>query len=389
MCAQEIGSIQQVFEDWKKKVGHIYTSEEQRARGPEYMKPYYNTEVTQDGIMHFVDGIGDLNPLYRDKEYAKKTKYGCLIAPPNFAYSIVYVQYPDEWPVGVSLYYSGSEREWFRPFCEGDQITYRGMYPSDVQLKSSKFAGQKVVSYEKCEYYRQGGEQVGAYMCYETMVEDHKTKEMSKYQDLAKIPEYSNEDIKKIYAAQDREVARGAEPRYWEDVKVGEELPPVVRGPFTSGEGVAWAIGCHGNVHPSDRLQRLLAERDPGQRRSADRALKIYTSERLIGRGVPRNFAAGEQTEAWRNMVLTNWIGDDGFLWKSSTQIRGFNLVGDTTWCKGKVLKKYCDNGKYCVDIDCWCENQRAEVTIPGTATVILPSREHGPVVYPEPHRVI
>jgi hypothetical protein len=88
-------------------------------------------------------------------------------------------------------------------------------------------------------------------------------------------------------------------------------------------------------------------------------------------------------------MVLTNWMGDEGFLWKSSTQIRGLNMQGDTTWCKGNVVRKYRDNGRHCVDIDCWCENQRGEVTIPGTATVILPSREYGPVVYPEPHGVI
>jgi hypothetical protein len=84
-------------------------------------------------------------------------------------------------------------------------------------------------------------------------------------------------------------------------------------------------------------------------------------------------------------MVFTNWMGDDGFLWKLRTELRGLNIHGDTTWCKAKVIRKYCDNGKYCVDAECWAENQRGEVTMPGTATVILPSREHGPVVYPEP----
>ena len=34
---------------------------------------------------------------------------------------------------------------------------------------------------------------------------------------------------------------------------------------------------------------------------------------------------------------------------------------------------------KCCVDIECRGENQRGEISIPGTATVILPSREHGP----------
>ena len=35
------------------------------------------------------------------------------------------------------------------------------------------------------------------------------------------------------------------------------------------------------------------------------------------------------------------------------------------------------------VDLELWAENQRGEVTAPGDATIILPSREHGPVVLP------
>jgi hypothetical protein len=60
-------------------------------------------------------------------------------------------------------------------------------------------------------------------------------------------------------------------------------------------------------------------------------------------------------------------------------------MLGDTTRVKGKVIKKYCDKGKYCVDIDVQNVLQTGELSIIGGATVILPSREFGPVVYPEP----
>ena len=72
MLAKELSPIELWYEVCKKK-GRVYTSEATRARGFEYMKPYFNREVTIDTIEHFVDGIGDLNPLYRDREYAKKT----------------------------------------------------------------------------------------------------------------------------------------------------------------------------------------------------------------------------------------------------------------------------------------------------------------------------
>jgi hypothetical protein len=96
--------------------------------------------------------------------------------------------------------------------------------------------------------------------------------------------------------------------------------------------------------------------------------------------------AVGQQTEAWRYILLTNWMGDDGFLWKFGTQIRKMNMIGDTTWSKGKVINKYCDKGKYCVDIDVQSINQTGAVTVTGGATIILPSRDHGPVIYPEPY---
>ena len=41
-----------------------------------------NQSVSYEAIRNYVNGIGDSNPLYRDKEYAKTTSYGALIALP-------------------------------------------------------------------------------------------------------------------------------------------------------------------------------------------------------------------------------------------------------------------------------------------------------------------
>jgi len=48
---------------------------------------------------------------------------------------------------------------------------------------------------------------------------------------------------------------------------------------------------------------------------------------------------------------------------------------GPTWWCKGKVIKKYVEGDAHLVDCDIRIENGKGEVTTPGTATVILPSR--------------
>jgi hypothetical protein len=68
-------------------------------------------------------------------------------------------------------------------------------------------------------------------------------------------------------------------------------------------------------------------------------------------------------------------MGDDGFLKKFYMELRRFNVVGDTTWCKGKVTRKYLDNGEPLVDVEVWAENQRGEITAPGRAVVRLPSK--------------
>ncbi|MEH7275596.1 MaoC family dehydratase N-terminal domain-containing protein [Neobacillus vireti] len=41
-------------------------------------------EVEKGHIRRFAEAIGDPNPLYVDEEYASKTPYGGIIAPPTF-----------------------------------------------------------------------------------------------------------------------------------------------------------------------------------------------------------------------------------------------------------------------------------------------------------------
>jgi hypothetical protein len=67
-------------------------------------------------------------------------------------------------------------------------------------------------------------------------------------------------------------------------------------------------------------------------------------------------------------------MGDAAFLKRIRTELRRFNTMGDTTWCRGTVTKKYKKDGYALVDIDIRAENQRTEKTAVGMATVILPS---------------
>jgi acyl dehydratase len=43
---------------------------------------YY--EVEKGAVRRFAEAVDDNNPLYMDEEYARKSKYGSIIAPPGF-----------------------------------------------------------------------------------------------------------------------------------------------------------------------------------------------------------------------------------------------------------------------------------------------------------------
>lgn len=69
--------------------------------------------------------------------------------------------------------------------------------------------------------------------------------------------------------------------------------------------------------------------------------------------------------------LVTDWIDADGFLKSLGFQMRRPNFVGETITVSGRVTKKG-PGGR--VDLELWIENA-GEVTVPGTASVILPAR--------------
>jgi hypothetical protein len=89
--------------------------------------------------------------------------------------------------------------------------------------------------------------------------------------------------------------------------------------------------------------------------------------------------------DCWLSHYVTDWMGDDAWLVRQSSEIRKFNYIGDVHVITGEVVDKRVEDGRCLVDIEMRGTNQRDTVTCPGTATVALPSREHGPVVLPAP----
>ena len=175
----------------------------------------------------------------------------------------------------------------------------------------------------------------------------------------------------------------GRDVRYWDDVKEGDELPPIARGPLSLMDTMGFLVGC-GRGHTHEVLLKG-AVKHPGHffRNPEAGGGVEYTGighhRESIAKevGVPGTYDYGPQRSAWLASLVTNWMGDAGVLKRVRTELRLFNTMGDTTWCKGKVAKKYVKDGYALVDLEIWAENQRGQMTAPnGSATVLLPSRD-------------
>ncbi len=222
--------------------------------------------------------------------------------------------------------------------------------------------------------------------------EREQARERKKYDDV-EIRAYSDDEIDAIEAQYDQERVRGAEPRWWEDVEEGDEVGPMVKGPLTVTDMICWhsgmGMGLYGvkplrlGARNRKRIPRFFHRDDLNV---PDVMQRVHWDPEFARRsGNPSTFDYGRMRETWLIHLCTDWMGDDAWLWKLGCEFRAFNYVGDTQWLRGSITRKYLAPGdRPAVDLELRAENQRGEVTTPGTATIVLPSRKHGSVRLPE-----
>ena len=77
--------------------------------------------------------------------------------------------------------------------------------------------------------------------------------------------------------------------------------------------------------------------------------------------------------------LLTNWIGDLGFLRKLTVDLPNHFCYQDTMWLSGEVVKKYKETvgseEYHALDIRVSGHNQLGETLVDGTAVVYLPEK--------------
>lgn len=329
--------------------------------------------------------VGDDNPLFSEVDYAKRTPYGTVIAPPSFTFTIDSGIVAPGLP-GIQWIFAGSRFENFKPIKAGDTITARARL-IDVQIKEGRNVSRYVNQVGEVLYYNQDNDLVTRYEGDIYRIARKRSGGGFKFavKDPAEQPKpykYSQEEIERIAEGYRKEERRGRDTRYWDDVKPGDTLPPVQKGPLTLVDIVGFYAGRR-TVYSVLKLAFLDRDRHPRNvYYSPTRNIPMhpaaghFDAEIAHEIGMPGAYDQGWQRISWAGHLLTNWCSDLGFVRRLNGRVTKPNLVGDLTILEGEVTDKRIENGEPLVDIRWWGTNQRGERNCDGTATVRLPARD-------------
>ena len=138
---------------------------------------------------------------------------------------------------------------------------------------------------------------------------------------------------------------------YFEGVKVGDELPPLVKPPVDRLQ-IARYVGAAQDWNP------------------------LYIDEpHAKNAGFPSALAPGMIAMGFLSELVVEWVRGARL---RKFQARFVKIVwpGDVLTARGRVVdRRFEPGGRYAIDVEVWAENQRGEKVVTGRATVALPSR--------------
>ena len=336
------------------------------------------TEAGKEMIIRYGLAIGSRNPLYMSEELVSTNLFGSLQSHPSSLHCFDDTFVAPKLP-GIQSIYGGADWEFYRPIIVHDRIKATARL-LDVQKKTGEFCGPMALQTGEVVYTNQDAETIAKATTYMLRVPRDPARERGRYMSIGRY-RYTPDDLEAIDKAYEEEEIRGDIPRYWEEVQPGDSVSTVVKGPLSSDDMLNFVDMVRGTIsfgyfldhwrrHPADVYW------DPvtGMPDSWDASLiKDNVAQEF---GFPFAHDAGIQRVCWIENMVTNWIGNLGFLKALNVRITRPNFIYDTTWCKGKVMGKAMVDGSPLVDLEVWCENQRGDTTATGSAKVSLVSRE-------------
>jgi acyl dehydratase len=340
-----------------------------------------NRVATADAIRRFCDAVGDVNPLYLNQDYAQNSVHGGIIAPPFFLCTVSQFDWKGVWDMSeygykIAGFDAGAEVEWFKVIRINDKFRVHEIATEVIDLTREDTVLQFLVCADKV-YTNQRDETVAVV----------KTKIMKMIVDpniksqLAepRLKYFSEDEVAEWFRLLQKEEIRGNNPRFWEDVNVGDQLPST-HHIFSLVESAAFEAVC-GRIK-SWRFEMTRFGSDSWRKMiNPESGLPAFggphlTDETARRYGSPRANCLAVQMQAWLGHMISNWMGDAGFLKRLICQVRKPLYRESLALCEGVVANKYTDGKEHLVDINVSVADHNGTLSIPkAVATVVLPSR--------------
>jgi len=335
----------------------------------------WNSLVTSDAVRHHAYGISDDNPLWLDWEYAGRSACGKRMAPPTFVASVLYPGLhgaPMEVPLSSLI--GELECRWFRPILEGDEIKATAKQLGVFESRNRQ--GRRLVNIlAEIGYRNQRDELVARAESLMVRVAQRDTELLTDHA----IYQYSDDELHLIKKALESETRTGSNLLDDMQTEVGYRLEPLVRGPLTVGDLVCWQAAIGPSYRPG-----ALGYRDGLAQPHTVTVNPLtgwpvkYSQQHEDGllsrqRGMPAPFDNTVMRWAWVSPLITNWMGDQGFLKRLGISAIEPVLYGDTNWYRGIVSRRDESASGVTLLISITGTNQRGVVTTRGEAEVELP----------------
>ena len=239
---------------------------------------------------------------------------------------------------GVHAMWAGADWRWHRVVPRNTEV-HTEAWLKDLVLHETRFAGRAVQQIYHVDFYDgEGNLLCGAdSWCFRTE-RDAAREQGTKYAEVRQRGErrYTGEELDEVFRRYAGERARGAEPRRFADVAVGDTLPPMLKGPMTVTGFICYAQGWGGLYIRANRLAWRQIARHSGLGIAnrfgiPDCPERVHWEDEFaVEVGAPGAYDYGPERCSWMIHQLTDWMGDDGFVESSYCEIRRHNPVGDT-----------------------------------------------------------
>jgi acyl dehydratase len=275
--------------------------------------------------------------------------------------------------------FTGVDLHCHRPVMAGQRVIARQAL-HDVVERTGRYAGSELQQVYRTTYHDQDGNLLSTLYSHAFRTDRQKGGKSTRFASLER-QHYDDAALAEITSQyrEERKIRKGAQPRFFDDVNVGDKVGPVVKGPLTVTDCICFLIGFGYIFVKAHRQWNEFLERHPGAGVKDsfgvwDVPERVHWEEDLPKKiGMPTAYDYGPQRIGWFDHCISDWMGDDGWIRRLNVRLTAPNFIGDTTRIHGEVSGKSPDESV--VELDLRAEDQRARVTATAKAEVELPRR--------------